>query len=372
MIQVFNNTLGVEELAAVERAFASHWLGKGNECDAFEKEFLAYRGGVGEMLLTNNCTSAIYIALRALGIGPGDEVIVPTVHFVAAANAIIDTGARVVFADVSAQTLNLLPKEITRLRTLRTKAVFLLHYGGHPCDMDTIRKEAEGLFVIEDTANAVSSAYHGRACGTLGDAGVWSFDAMKILVMIDGGALWLKDEESAKRATMYRYLGLLPQTTSGVDAQKAGAGRWWQFDLGITSGRFISNDVSAAIGRIQLQKLPGFIARRKEIWEVYQSGLAGVGDLILPPEPLPDCTSSYYLYWIQTARRDELAAYLGERGIYTTFRYYPLHLVKFYESRAHLPNAEFVGSTTLCLPIHQNLTDDDVGQVVDTVREFFE
>jgi len=372
MIQIFSNTLGVAELAAVERAFASRWLGKGCECDAFEKEFLAYRGGVGEMLLTNTCTSAIYIALRALGIGPGDEVIVPTIHFVAAANAVLDMGARVVFADVDPHTLNLLPGEITRLRTPKTKAVFLLHYGGHPADMDALHAEADGLLIIEDAANAPASLYHGQACGTLGDVGVWSFDAMKILVMIDGGALWLKDEESAKRATMYRYLGLLPQTTSGVDAQKAGAGRWWQFDLGITSGRFISNDVSAAIGRIQLQKLPGFIARRKEIWEVYQSGLAGVGDLILPPEPLPDCTSSYYLYWIQTARRDELAAYLGERGIYTTFRYYPLHLVKFYESRAHLPNAEFVGSTTLCLPIHQNLTDDDVAHVVEAVREFFE
>lgn len=377
MIQVFSNTLGAEELQAVEQAFTSRWLGKGRECDAFEREFLAYRGGVGSMLLTNTCTSAIYIALRALGIGPGDEVIVPTVHFVAVPNAVIDAGARAVFADVDARTLNLLPGEITRLRTPHTKAVFVLHYGGHPCAMETIRLEADGLLILEDAANAVSSLYHGQACGALGDAGVWSFDAMKILVTIDGGALWLKDAGAARRAEMYRYLGLLPQTTSGVEAQKAGAGRWWQFDIGATSGRFISNDVSAAIGRVQLQKLPGFIARRKTIWDTYQREFAGVRELLgvgaleLPPEPLPGCTSSYYLYWIQTPRRDALAQYLGERGIYTTFRYYPLHLVPFYASGARLTNAEFAGQYTLCLPIHQNLSDDDVARVIEAVRGFY-
>jgi aminotransferase len=237
--------------------------------------------------------------------------------------------------------------------------------------MDALHAEAAGLFILEDAANAPASLYHGQACGTLGNAGVWSFDAMKILVMIDGGALWLKDAAATDSARMYRYLGLLPEQTSGAQAQQAGAGRWWQFDLGATAGRFISNDVSAAIGRVQLQRLPEFILRRWEVWETYRRELAGVGDLTLPPEPLPDCTSSYYLYWIQTARRDELAIHLGARGIYTTFRYYPLHLVPYYAAGVTLPNAERAADTTLCLPIHQNLTADDVAQVVAAVKEFF-
>jgi len=369
MIPVFSNTLGDEELAAVERVFASHWLGKGRENDAFEVEFAAHLGGKGHVLLTNCCTSAIYLALRVLDIGPGDEVIMPTVHFVAAASAILELGARPIFADVDAHTLNLLPEEVARLRTPCTRAVFLLHYGGHPADVDLIVETAGDALLIEDAANAPASRYHDRACGTLGVVGMWSFDAMKILVMGDGGALWLADAETAERARMLRYLGL--RSTSGLDAQMAGRDRWWEYDLGVLSGRFINNDVQAAIGRVQLARLPGFVGRRRGIWEIYQHELAGVGDLVLPPEPLPGCTSSYYLYWLQTARRDELAAHLRNCGIYTTFRYYPLHMVKFYNSDAHLPNAEQAAQITLCLPLHQNLGESDQAYIINMIKDFF-
>lgn len=375
-VQVFSNTLGRQELRAVERAFASRWLGKGRESDAFEREFAEHLGVAGNVLLTDCCTSAIYIGLRALGIGPGDEVIIPTIHFVAAANAVIDLGALPVFADVNTRTLNLLPEEISRLKTRNTAAVFVLHYGGHPAPLREIADAAHNAVglspaIIEDAANAVSSTYDGAACGTWGDAGMWSFDAMKELVMIDGGALWLRDDGLATRAQSLRYLGMLPKQTSGIEAQKAGAGQWWEYDLGTTAGRHINNDVHAAIGRVQLRRLPGFIATRRQVWDTYQAELADVGDLDLPPEPLPGCTSSYYLYWVQTARRDELAAHLATRGIYTTFRYYPLHQVRYYGSDARLPNAERAAERTLCLPLHQNLGGNGLARVIGAVKEFY-
>jgi aminotransferase len=190
--------------------------------------------------------------------------------------------------------------------------------------------------------------------------------------MIDGGALWLRETEPAERARSLRYLGMKAATTSGVDSQVAGNARWWEYDLATTSGRFINNDVHAAIGRVQLKRLPGFIATRRGIWDTYNAELAGVGDLLLPPEPLEGCTSSYYMYWVQTDRRDELAAHLSKRGIYTTFRYFPLHQIKYYQSDAVLPNAERAAARTLNLPIHQNLGGNSLQRVIDAVKEFYE
>ncbi len=371
MIQIFSNTLGEEELQAVAEVFKTKWVGKAKQSDEFEREFAAHLR-VPQVLLLNNCTAAIYVALRALGIGPGDEVIISTVNFVACANAVIDLGARPVFADVDPRTLNILPGEIERLTTKQTKAVIILHYGGHPGPMDDIRAACkEGIAIVEDSANAISSSYKGKMCGTLGDAGFFSFDAMKILVMTDGGALYLRDEEALQRAKIYRYLGLAPKTTSGKDALGQKETRWWEYELASTSGRFISNDVMAAIGRVQLKKLPGFIARRKQIWEYYQRELAREPGLVCPPEPLPDTTASYYLYWVQLSKgRDALAQYLADNGVYATFRYFPLHLVKYYGARCELPNSEWVSESTLNLPLHQNLSDDDVQKIVELVKRF--
>jgi len=372
MIEVFSNSLGDEEIRAVEDVFSSKWLGKGKQCEEFEKEFASHLQ-VPRVLLTNNCTAAIYIALQALGIGIGDEVIVSTINFVGCVNAVIDVGANPVFADVDASTLNIVPNEIERLKTRRTKAAILLHYGGHPCDMDEIRTVCgDDIAIIEDSANSVSSSYKGVMCGTIGDAGVFSFDAMKMLVMADGGALYLKDRNLVRRAQAYRYLGLSQETVSGIDTMKEKKSRWWEYDLETTSGRFISNDVLAVIGRVQLKKLSGFIERRKQIWKYYQQEVSNVPGIICPPEPLPDTMSSYYLYWIQLPTgRDELAQYLSENGIYTTFRYYPLHLVKYLGSGCRLPVAEHVNEITLNLPLHQNLTDNDVEKIIDLVKQYY-
>lgn len=370
MIPIFSNTLGTEEISAIASVFKSRWLGRGKECAAFEREFAEHLR-TDHALLTNCCTAALYIALQSLGISYGDEVIVSTINFVACASAILEMGAKPVFADVDPHTLNILPSEIERLRTPRTKAVLLLHYSGCPVPMHDIWAVSHGLKIVEDSANAVASTYFNQACGTLGDAGVWSFDAMKILVMGDGGALWMRDPERRQYAEALRYLGLAPTRSSGTDSAGKGGSRWWEFEMIDASGRFISNDVMASVGRIQLRKLSAFIERRRQIWRTYQIQLAGVDDLILPPEPLDDCTTSYYLYWVQTGRRDELARYLYDNDIYTTFRYYPLHLVQYFGSDAFLPNAERANRMTLCLPLHQNLSNGDVDKIITLVRRFY-
>lgn len=370
MLHIFSNSLGKEELAAVERVFKSRWLGLGIETQMFQRE-LGAKIGTEKVLCVNSATAAAFMSMKILDIEPGDEVIIPTVNFIGCSNAIIEAGARPVFADVDLKYLNIIPSEIERLRTNKTKAVLLLHYGGHPADMNTIKKYSEGLKIIEDSACAPFSTYKGKNCGTLGDIGFYSFDAMKILSTGDGGAIVLKTNDLFERAKEIRYLGIANRQ-SGIDAIKAGISRWWEIELNATSNRFIPNDISSAIGRVQLKKVDSFLSRRKQIWEYYQNELSSLKEIECPPESLPDTASCFYLYWITIQeKRDALAAYLNDNGVYCTFRYFPLHLIKHYQCSTELPNSEKINDTVLNIPIHQNLTDNDLKMIVKLIKKFF-
>jgi dTDP-4-amino-4,6-dideoxygalactose transaminase len=187
-----------------------------------------------------------------------------------------------------------------------------------------------------------------------------------MLVTADGGMVFVKDPALAERARKLTYLGL--ESASGF-SQAGAANRWWEFEISSFSRRSIINDVTAAMGLVQLARLPGFIARRREVHERYDRLLAGLDWLELPPAPTAGSVSSYYFYWLQTEPelRDRLAQHLLEKDVYTTFRYWPLHLVEGYGSDASLPNAEAAARGTLCIPIHQGLSDDDVDHVAEAV-----
>lgn len=371
-IQVFTNSLGEEELTAIKPIFESKWIGMGRKTDEFENE-LGKLFRARHVLAVNCCTSALFISMKVMDIKPGDEVIIPSVNFIGTANAVCDVGAIPVFADVDPYTLNILPEEIERLRSKKTRAVLPLHYGGHPCDFDALREAAQGLAIIEDSANSLVSTYKGNNCGTLGDLGCFSFDAMKILCVGDGGALVVNRDDLLERANEYRYFGIRNQK-SGIDSFKANNRKWWEINLGCTSGRYISNDIASAIGLEQLKKLESFIARRKYVWEFYQRELRQFDWIRRAPEPLEGCTTSYYLYWITVdpKYRDALAEYLVKRGIYTTFRYYPLHLIDVYGAKEPLPNSELINRSVLNIPLHQNLSDDDLAYIMDTLKSFGE
>jgi aminotransferase len=371
MIEIFSNSLGEEELKAIRRVFQSRWIGFSDESRLFEKEF-GEKIGENKVLAVSSCTAALFMTMRILDIGPGDEVIVPTINFIGVPNAVVHAGAKPVFADVDKKYLNILPSEIDRLRNKNTKAVFLLHYGGHPCDMDEVRKHCDALFILEDSANSVMSRYKARNCGTLGDIGCFSFDAMKILSMGDGGAIAVKDERLFSRAMEVRYLGI-KNRQSGIDALKEKKKRWWEIELASAENRYLTNDILCAIGRVQLRKLGSFIKRRKEVWLTYQKAFRDLRLIETPPEPLAETESSYYLYWVKVKNnlRDRLAAYLVKNDIYCTFRYYPLHLIKQYGSKGKLQNAEELDREALNLPLHQNLSDKDVEKIVRVVRSFF-
>lgn len=371
MINVFQPSLGAEELEAVRKVFESNWIGKGEVTDRFENSFADYIGVERRLMRTVDCcTEGLFLAMQLLGIAPGDEVILPSISFVGTGNAVLSCGGRAVFCDVDKRSLNTTAAFIKEKITRKTKAVIVLHYGGLSCDMDEIcgLLKQKGIALIEDSACSVASRYAQRACGTFGDIGVWSFDAMKILSTGTGGMLYCQDPDMAQRAEEMLYLGL--KTKSGLSSKLAT--RWWKLEVSYPGRRSNMNDISSAIGLKQLKKLPGFIARRKEIHETYNRALAGNSWLRLPPEIPQNAQSSHYFYWVQLSPglRDKLAEYLRKDNIYSTFRYYPLHLVKIYDSFVSLPNAEEAAETTLCIPIHQSLSEEDVNRVIQSIIKF--
>lgn len=371
MINVFQPSLGKEELKAIEGVFESNWIGKGKLVSNFEEIYAEHIGtDTKHVISTNCCTEGLFSSMHLLVIKPGDEVIVPTSSFVGAGNAVCANGSKLVLCDVDPRNMNARAEDIEKVLTSKSKAILLLHFGGIPCEMDDIMALADEkhLKVIEDCAAGVCSTYKGKALGTFGDMGMWSFDAMKILVCGDGAMLYFKDAEIRNKAEKWLYFGL--EAKSGYE--NSVAQKWWEFDISSFGHRAIMNDVTAAMAIEQYKKLPAFMEKRKAIHEFYNKELAGIEWIDLPLPILEGNSSSYYFYHIQLKndKRDELAAFLRERQIYTTFRYYPLHRVKGYGVTGDFPNADYATDHTLCLPIHQNLSIEEAALVVEGIKEF--
>ena len=367
MINIYQPSLGKKELKAIKKVFKSNWLGKGPLTEKFNLK-VANKIGVDRSHIEtiSSCTEGLFTSMKLLGIKKGDEVILPSIHFIGAINAIIECGATPVFCDVNPRTLNVEDQYIKPKITSKTKALILLHYAGVPCDMDPIISLCKNFNIklIEDTANSPFSTYKGKNTGTMGDIGLWSFDAMKQLVMGDGGLIYCKDPKTILNLKQESYLGLISKSGFNNPNDK-----WWEFDIDRPGRRTVTNDIQAAIGLEQLKKIDKQIIKRKEIHEIYSKELNTHVDVPLPLNL--NKTSSYYMYHIQTPNRDKLASYLREKGIYTTFRYYPLHKVKYFKQyTANLPNTEYIMKNTVCIPIHQSLTKKQVNYICETIKKF--
>jgi aminotransferase len=365
MINLFRPTLGEAELDAVAEVFESGWVGAGARTLGFESAFAAHLGvDPASMIFISSCTAGLFAAIDLLNIQPGDEIVLPSISFVADANAIVARGGRPVFCDVDPRTLNAQLSDIDEVLTARTRAVLLLHYGGYPGDVARIaaRCRERGITLIEDAACAAASRVDGKACGTFGDIAVWSFDAMKLMTTGDGGMLYVRDPELNRRARRLVYHGL---EHGSAFAKATTARRWWELDVREVGYRAIGNDLTAAIGSVQLSRLRDFVQRRAEIAARYGRELAAVPGLLLPPAPPPGHETSHYFYWVQMDAeiRDEVAQRMYRAGVYTTFKYAPLHKVPLYGAKCDLPNAEEAAARTLCLPLHPALDDDTAGTV---------
>lgn len=368
MINLFQPVTGAPELNAIGGVFASNWLGEGDRVREFERTFgEAIACPPEELLAISSCTEGLFHSVAALGLGPGDDVVMPTVSFVGAAHAVRASGARVVLADVDAQTLNPSAQGIERALTPATRAVLVLHYGGDPGEVERIAELARdrGVALIEDAAVGLGSQAAGCACGTLGDIGLWSFDSMKVITTGDGGMVRCSDRAMAERLRRSVKLGLGP---SGFGIRRF-SDRWWEIDPQVAGRRATMNSVAAAIGMAQLERLPAFLRRRAEIAAAYDAGLANLRWLRVRRR---HDGSARTFYWVQTppGARDRLAAHLLERGIYSTFKYWPLHRMAMYGSAGEFPGADRAASSTLLLPLHQGLRDEEVERVIEAMLAF--
>jgi dTDP-4-amino-4,6-dideoxygalactose transaminase len=357
------------EIEAVRAALAGHTTGDGPFGRRVESRLSSMLDS-RKVLLTTSCTHALELALLALGIGPGQEVITPSFTFVSSANAALRVGAMPVFAEIDERALGLDPQDVERRLTPRTAAILPVHYAGVAPDMEPILDLAQrrGLRVVEDAAQGLAASWRGRPLGTLGDAGCFSFHETKNVSCGEGGALAIADPELAQRAEITRE--------KGTNRAAFFRGEVDKYTWVAEGSSYVLSDVLAAILDAQLDKLPQIQARRAAIVTRYRAGLAdwaGARGVRLPAElPLREPNHHiFYLLYPDAARRDRTLAALRAEGVLATFHYVPLHSSPHGRSlgpQPELPVTDRVASTLLRLPLHPRLSDGDVDRVVEAVR----
>lgn len=372
-MNIFQPSLGQEEVEALAETFSTNWIGRGPKTHAFEKAWANHIGSAPELVQSvSTCTEGLFAVMKAILLRKGQNVVMPSISFVGAANAVIETGAEVRFCDVSYRSMNPSLDHIMEAVDEHTRAVVLLHYGGVPCKEIyeiSLFCASKDIYLIEDCACAPASKIDDIACGMWGDFGIWSFDAMKIMSTGDGGMVRAAKKTDAANIGSLLFFGLTSPSGFTSKAEK----RWWEFDVCCAGRNAVMNDISSTIGLVQLEKLPKFVERRRQLYERYNAALQGFDWFMTPPPITVRAESSYYLYWLQmeTETRDTLAAYLRENDVYVTFRYYPLHRISYYSSYGmYTKGANAAADDTICLPLHQALTDGDVDKVCELIIKF--
>ncbi len=369
MIPVFKPSFGEEELEALKEPFQTGWIGLGPKTREFEERFAEYIGTKFAVAL-NSGTAALHLALKVLDV-EGMEVITTPMTFVSTNHAILYNGGIPVFADIEPDTLNINPAEIGKNITPKTKAIVVVHYGGHACDMDPILELAKGrnIYVVEDAAHGCGGEYKGQKLGSIGDLACFSFHAVKNMSTGEGGMITTDDPELHGRLLKLRWMGISKDTWSREEKDKKYS---WYYNVEEVGFKYHMNDIPAAIGLVQLKKLDKMNRRRKEITEKYDRGLRGLRGLETPVVK-PYASPSHHNYVIRVDRRDQLNIYLQERGISTGVHYIPNNHYEMYRGfRGQTPVSDTVWEKVLTLPLFPDLKDAEVDLVVREIREFGE
>jgi aminotransferase len=354
MIHVFGANTGKEELDSITSSIKNNWMGCGPKVEQFEKLFTERLER--PFVAVNNGSNALHLAVKLLNLPKGSEIILPSFTFIACANAILLEGHHPVFADVELDG-NISIRTLEQVLTPKTKAIMTVHYAGKPACVESF-----GLPLIEDVAHAVDSKIGTRYCGAFGTVAAFSFDPIKNLATPDMGGVVCDDLDKAKAL---RHCGL---KGSGFD--KSGGSKWWVDSFEDVFPKYMPNDVSASVALVQLEKLKENQAKRKRIWDIYQSAFGKLNWLETPCESLPYEQHSYFTYLIRVkAYRDKFAVYLKENGVYTTLRFHPIHMT--FNIYNNLPNTELLAETGLNLPLHPRMSDSEISMVVDLVCKAF-
>ena len=369
MISVFGSLVGDEEIANIVACMKSQWMGFGKNVDLFEKKYQD-KYGLPTFAMVDSGSNALFMAVTLLDLPPSSEIILPSFTWVSCAQAIILAGHKPVFCDNDLGTMNVRAEDIQQRITDKTAAIMIVHYAGLAVDMDPIL--ALGYPVIEDAAHAVDSTYKGKACGAIGDVGIFSYDAVKNLTVGEGGGITARLPARIVRAKVMRYCGIGKSGFDSAVSTAGGKSRWWEYNIQETFIKMLPTNMAAGIGLAQLDRIDSLQSRRKTIWDTYQKAFADVPSIITPPEAEPGDRHSYFTYCIRVPKRDELAHYLLSEQIYTTLRYHPLHLNQLYgQMDVRLPNCEQLNQDALSIPIHPRMSDEDVEKVIEKITIFY-
>ncbi|WP_199442901.1 DegT/DnrJ/EryC1/StrS family aminotransferase [Umezawaea beigongshangensis] len=361
--------LGEEEAEAAAAAVRSGWVAQGPRVARFEEVF-ARRVGAAHGVAASSCTTALHLAAHLLGVGPGDEVVVPSLSFIATANAVHHTGATPVFADVDPETGNLTADTVAAVLTDRTRAVLVVHQAGVPADVAGLRALCDPLAVpvVEDAACAAGSTYLGAPVGAGALLAAWSFHPRKLLTTGEGGMLTTDRADWAARAKRLREHGM---SVSAADRHRGGAAVVEEYLE--TAFNYRMTDVQAAIGVVQLSRLDGIVRRRRELAARYQELLAGVPGLRTVRDPAHG-TTNYQSFWVRLpddaqVERNDVLAELARRGVSARRGIMASHLEPAYAGHPHtaLPVTEDFTRRTLILPLHHDLTTAEQDTVVDAL-----
>ena len=368
-IPLFDLNFGEEESKAVLDVLRSKWISLGPRNVDFENKFKMMIGS-NHALALSNCTNALHLALNVLGIKEDDEVIVPSLTFVATVNVIRYVNAVPIFCDIkSIEDLTLDPDHIEALISRKTKAIIVMHYAGFPCDMDRIMKIAAkyNLKVIEDACHAPLSEYNGKKLGTIGDIGCFSFFSNKNISTGEGGMFITDNPEYYDKAKLLRSHGM---TTMSYERAK---GHSTQYDVIALGYNYRMDDIRAAIGIAQLGKLQKDLKKRTEIRRYYIEKLSKLKDVIIPFKQHKLFTSNYIFPIIlrdsDSLRRDKIRGSLNNFGIQTSVHYPAVHRFFIYrEYHAQLPNTEYVADNEITLPMYSNLKPHQIDEIIDCLR----
>lgn len=367
---------GAEEEQAVLQVVRIRWLTMGSVTAQFEQEFAAYVGAKHAVAVTN-ATAALHLACVAAGLGPGDEAILPSLTFVATANAVRYTGAQPVFADIEGDTsLNISPQAIEACITPRSRAILVVHYGGYACDMPAIRAIAErhGLVVIEDAAHAIGSRLEDRMLGTWGEMGCFSFFSNKNMTTGEGGMLVTDDDRLAERLRILRSHGM---TSLTWDRHK---GHAWSYDVVDLGYNYRIDEVRSALGRVQLGKLPHNNQLRRERTARYHELLEELCPAVdLPFREHPGISACHLLPVLlpHGTPREAVMEGMKNRAVQTSIHYPPVHQFSAYReggfrAPAGLERTESAGRRELTLPLYPSLAESEVAFVVEALRDSLE
>lgn len=364
-INVFGSATNKQELDLLKEVLEMEWLGTGSKTDKFEAE-IQKKLGLGNFLMLNSGSNALYMACKLLKIPPGSEIILPTFTWISCAQAVILAGHRPVFCDVEYDTQNVTAELIIPHITKKTGAIMIVHYAGKPVDINPIIDL--GFPIIEDAAHAVDSYVDGKACGSLGNIGIYSFDAVKNIAAGEAGGITMRNLDLFDKAKSLRYSGI---EKSGFDQSK-NKSKWWEYDITDVFPKMMPNDLTSAVALAQLRKLKDLQQKRKSIWEMYQNAFKDFEWIETPLECNLNEQHSYFTYFIKVPKRDDLANFMLESGIYTNLRYHPLHLNKIYnQTKKKLVNSETLNKNGLNIPLHPNLSREDVAYVIDKIVSFY-